>query len=80
MEYNADENLHKEHIKAFVNGTVETSEASEDAQFKLHNDPRVTKVGAIIRKTSLDELPQLFNVLKGEMSLIGPRRRAPTRS
>jgi len=41
--------------------------------FKMKNDPRVTKVGDFIRKTSIDELPQLFNVLKGEMSLVGPR-------
>ena len=53
------------------------NEISDGPAFKMKNDPRITKIGRFIRKTSIDELPQLFNVLHGEMSLVGPRPPLP---
>jgi len=72
MSANADSRVHEAYIRDFVAGRVQPSEES-GGKFKLTNDPRVTRVGRMLRRTSLDELPQLFNVLKGQMSLVGPR-------
>jgi len=63
MEKNADE----------MKESLFQQNESDGALFKIKNDPRMTKVGKVIRKLSIDELPQLFNVLKGEMSIVGPR-------
>jgi lipopolysaccharide/colanic/teichoic acid biosynthesis glycosyltransferase len=77
MFSSAEQGRHREHVRELIRGDASQAQPADEVWLPIVADPRVTRLGAFLRRTHLDELPQLINIARGEMSLVGPRPPIP---
>lgn len=77
MFTSAEEERHRDHVRELIRGDATPRQAGGEVWLPIRSDPRVTRLGAFLRRSHLDEFPQLINIVRGEMSLVGPRPPIP---
>jgi lipopolysaccharide/colanic/teichoic acid biosynthesis glycosyltransferase len=77
MFSSAEQGRHRDHVRELIRGDASAARSAEEVWVPIAGDPRVTRLGAFLRRSHLDELPQLINIVRGEMSLVGPRPPIP---